>query len=231
MENEKYFDVYKSLAKVPKDALTEIESGRLAGKHNVNPQWRIERMTEQFGQCGVGWKYEILHKWIEEGSEGQKVAFVDINLYTRVESIGMMGTHLEWSDPIPGSGGSMFVANERRGPYTSDEAFKMATTDALGVAMKFLGIGADVYRGVSDQAPPDDKYDHSAPQPGEPEKKKEKITPQKPWLTEKTRTEDGKDAYKAALHWVKNGGSIDDVKKRYRMTKKVEEYFKSVKPE
>lgn len=39
----------------------------------------------------------------------------------------------------------MFVSSERNGLYTSDEAIKMATTDAIGSACKLLGFGADVY--------------------------------------------------------------------------------------
>ena len=39
----------------------------------------------------------------------------------------------------------MFVAKESNGPYVSDECYKMATTDAISVACKALGIGADVY--------------------------------------------------------------------------------------
>ena len=51
----------------------------------------------------------------------------------------------EWSKPIQGVGGSSFVTNERNGLYTSDECFKMAYTDALSIACKSLGMGADVY--------------------------------------------------------------------------------------
>ena len=39
----------------------------------------------------------------------------------------------------------MFVELQRSGAYVSDECFKMATTDAISVACKQLGIGADVY--------------------------------------------------------------------------------------
>ena len=46
---------------------------------------------------------------------------------------------------IPGTGGSKFAAKEKSGVYVSDECFKMALTDALSVACKQLGIGADVY--------------------------------------------------------------------------------------
>jgi hypothetical protein len=62
---------------------------------------------------------------------------VDIKLYIKIEG--------EWSDPIPGTGGSSFVTKEKMGLYTSDECFKMALTDAISVACKALGFGADVY--------------------------------------------------------------------------------------
>ena len=39
----------------------------------------------------------------------------------------------------------MFVEIQKGGAYVSDECFKMATTDAISVACKQLGIGADVY--------------------------------------------------------------------------------------
>ena len=45
---------------------------------------------------------------------------------------------------MPGNGGSMLVENERPG-RTSDECYKMALTDAISVACKALGVGADVY--------------------------------------------------------------------------------------
>jgi uncharacterized protein with PIN domain len=51
----------------------------------------------------------------------------------------------KWSEAIPGTGGSSFVTKEKNGLYMSDECFKMALTDAISVACKALGIGADVY--------------------------------------------------------------------------------------
>lgn len=63
---------------------------------------------------------------------------------------------------IPGTGGASFVAQERNGPYMSDECYKMALTDALSVAAKALGLAADVYfaRGESKySAPKDAKLD------------------------------------------------------------------------
>jgi hypothetical protein len=44
----------------------------------------------------------------------------------------------------------MLVPLEAGGLYANDEAFKMAVTDALSVAMKMLGMGADIYAGLWD---------------------------------------------------------------------------------
>ena len=134
MEN---LGIYESVRQVPQSAQREIQAGRLKGKTDINPMWRIKALTEQFGPCGIGWKYVITDKRLEQGANNEVSAFVDIDLYIKVDGA--------WSDAIPGTGGSAFVASERNGLYTSDECFKMALTDAISVACKALGFGADVY--------------------------------------------------------------------------------------
>ena len=122
---------------VPTEAQKTISGGRLNGKTDINPVWRMKALTDFFGPVGNGWKYEIVEKRIIEGANGEMAAFVDINLYYKLGG--------EWSEPIPGTGGSMLIAKERNGLYTSDECFKMALTDAISVACKALGIAADIY--------------------------------------------------------------------------------------
>lgn len=134
MENMEY---YRKFAAVPLEAQKSINAGRLKGMTDINPMWRIKVLTEAFGMCGFGWKYEIVSQRLEAGDNDSVCAFVDINLYVKADG--------EWSDAIPGVGGASYIANERNGKYTSDECFKMALTDALSVACKALGIGADVY--------------------------------------------------------------------------------------
>lgn len=129
--------IYEKVKEVPKDAQREIQAGRLKGMTDINPMWRIEKLTEVFGVCGIGWYTEITNKWIEEGAGGEKCAFVQINLFVKVDG--------EWSKPIEGIGGSSFIASQKSGLYTSDECYKMAYTDAISVACKALGFGADIY--------------------------------------------------------------------------------------
>ena len=129
--------LYNAVRTPPPEALREIKAGRLAGKSDINPMWSIKTLTEQFGPCGVGWKYTIEKLWTEQGANGEIAAYALINLYHRIGE--------GWSEPIPGIGGNSFVAKEKSGMYTSDECYKMALTDALSVACKALGVAADVY--------------------------------------------------------------------------------------
>lgn len=129
-------DYYESGRTVPDEAKKEIRGGRMNGKTDINPMWRIKKLTEMFGPCGIGWYYEVANRWLEK--YGDEVAcFVEIGLYIKVSG--------EWSKPIYGIGGNMFAEKERGGIHVSDECYKMATTDAISVSCKQLGIGADVY--------------------------------------------------------------------------------------
>lgn len=130
-------EIYEKVRQCPQNALKPIQAGRLKGKSDINPMWRIKALTELFGACGIGWYYEINRQWQEVGANGEITAFCNISLYIKLND--------EWSKPIQGTGGSMFIAKEKNGLYTSDECYKMALTDAISVACKALGVAADVY--------------------------------------------------------------------------------------
>jgi hypothetical protein len=129
-------DIYDQVRQCPQDALKPIQAGRLKGKSDINPMWRIKMLTQLFGPVGIGWYYTIDKQWLEPCGD-EIAAFVNISLYVKVNN--------EWSKPIQGTGGSMFAAKEKNGVYVSDEGYKMALTDAISVACKALGFAADVY--------------------------------------------------------------------------------------
>ena len=140
-ENMKYYNIGR---KVPDEAKKTIGAGKLKGFTDINPMWRIQMLTEMFGPCGIGWYIDDVRYWTEEGKDGRVAAFCELNLYIRREHKVWEGVE-EWSKPIKGIGGSMFVNNFKGQFETSDEAYKMAYTDAISVATKAIGIGADVY--------------------------------------------------------------------------------------
>lgn len=156
-------DLWDKVKTVPQEAQKPIKAGRLNGMTDISPIWRFHEITNQFGPCGIGWKYTVEKQWIENGSGGIQCANTNINLCFKHDG--------EWSEPIPGTGGSMFVAKESKGLYTSDEAYKMSLTDALSVAMKALGFGAVIYSGGNDYS----KY--TSPQQNQSEQQPQKEQP------------------------------------------------------
>lgn len=151
--------IYNAVKNTPKKAQKIIEGGRLNGFTNINAMWRIEMLTELFGACGEGWYFEIVKERIVDGgtkvyTEGkgenatslvstEKVVYIDILLYYRLED----GT---WSKGIEGSGGANIISNEKYAPYTDNDAFKKAKTDALGNACKQLGMSSDIFYAQDD---------------------------------------------------------------------------------
>lgn len=141
MNNLRYWNTFNQ---PPKTSLKTIEAGRLKGKSDINPQWRYKAMTETFGVVGVGWKFTIDKMWTEQGANNETLVFVNISVYIKDGD--------KWSDAIPGNGGSTLIAAEKSGMHNSDDAYKMAVTDALSTAMKMLGVAADIYMGLWDGA-------------------------------------------------------------------------------
>lgn len=130
-------DIYNRFKEVPDSAKKTIEAGKLKGFTDINPMWRIKMLTDAFGPCGFGWYTEITDKWLESGADGRTAAFVQINLFVKIDN--------EWSKPIIGVGGAMFVNVFKGQQESTDEAYKMAYTDAISIACKALGMAADVY--------------------------------------------------------------------------------------
>jgi hypothetical protein len=129
--------LYNAVKEVPATAQKKFSTSTLKDFTDINPMWRIKTLTEKFGVCGIGWKYEITRQWSEAGADGEVSAFCDINLYVKVDGA--------WSAAIPGTGGSRMISKFARGLATSDECYKMALTDAISVACKALGFGAEIY--------------------------------------------------------------------------------------
>lgn len=145
MDNMK---IYSQLATPPDAAIKPIQGGNLKGKSDINPQWKIEAMTSVFGPCGIGWKFSITDEKTFQCGDGQVLLFLTVAL--------MYHDGEGWSEPVYGCGGDFIVEKNKNGLVPNDEAYKMCLTDALGNAMKCIGVAADVYRGFGDS-----KYEES----------------------------------------------------------------------
>ena len=129
-------DLYDRVKQPPKDALKEFSNGKFSGT-DINPMWRIRKLTEEFGVCGFGWYTNVNRYWTETASDGSIAVFCEVELYVKMDG--------EWSKPIVGVGGNTFERKTRNGSSVSDEAYKMAYTDALSIACKALGFGANIW--------------------------------------------------------------------------------------
>lgn len=134
--------IYNRYREVPKEAVKPFDNGKFKGT-DINTMWRIKCLTEQFGVVGFGWTVKVLRTWTELGANEEIMAFAEVEMKVKVDG--------EWSEPFTATGGNLMVRlvkgkNGNANYYSNnDEAFKMAITDAFGVACKYLGIGADIY--------------------------------------------------------------------------------------
>jgi hypothetical protein len=129
-------DLYNRYAQPPESALKAFSNGKFSGT-DINPMWRIKALTEAFGPCGLGWYTDIVRMWREDTEDGTATVYCHLNLYIKQGE--------DWSKPISGVGGNTLMRKTKSGTSTTDEAYKMAFTDAMGIACKALGIGADIW--------------------------------------------------------------------------------------
>lgn len=141
-DNMRYYEQGRS---VPKEAQKQFDNGRFSGT-DINPMWRIKKLTEMFGPVGIGWYTEVTRQEVVEADEGNMMVFVDVNLYIKEGDT--------WSKPIFGTGGNTLKAKGRG----DDEGYKKAYTDAVSIACKALGIGADVWFANDTTSKYSDKY-------------------------------------------------------------------------
>ena len=137
--------VYNAARSVPANAIKKITGGAYgaAGLSDVNPQWRIERMTAIFGAVGDGWVWEPIEQWVENGVHYAHVAVQ----YKKADG--------EYSLPVHGYGGT------KVGGKDDSDLLKSSMTDALSNALRYLGVGADVWYSAgksADQNQFDTKY-------------------------------------------------------------------------
>lgn len=113
---------------------------------DINPTWRMLRMTEMFGPCGKGWNWNIEREWESEVG-GKKYVYVKLTLWWSDDNgvtRYLVGPHIGGTDMSQGK----------------DEAYKQSVTDAFGKCASMLGVAADVYLGMWTDN--DSKYQNEA---------------------------------------------------------------------
>lgn len=120
--------------------ISKVELGRRKFD-SIAPHYRVRLMTEEFGPMGGRWyAKEVENQTITVATQkGPKVYW-----FSKVE-VGY----------VYGEKGNLHTVEQWGGTeLNSDEAPKMAFTDALGKCLSYLGIAADIYMNERN----DDKY-------------------------------------------------------------------------
>lgn len=142
--------IWDALSKTdPKHTKSFSRSGGFKGTA-MKPIWIIKQMTELFGPAGCGWGMgEPVFQTVAAGDE--VLVFCTVRLWYNENGLAMDGG---LQGVVYGVGGDKVLGKNKYGPFTNDEAFKAAYTDAMSNAMKQIGVGADIHMGLFD----DEKY-------------------------------------------------------------------------
>jgi len=131
--------------KTDPDAVKAITGKQYKG-NSPKPYWIVERLTEEFGPCGIGWGFTILNERMERLTETDILHVAVMRLWYTLagvrgefEQIGQTKAAYKKAD------GGMMV---------DEDAPKKSVTDALVKCASYLGFAGDIFSGRWD----DSKY-------------------------------------------------------------------------
>jgi hypothetical protein len=121
-------------------------TGKQYSGNSPKPYWIVQRLTEEFGPCGIGWGYTVLNERMERLTETEVLHVALVRLWYvlsdkrgEVEQIGQTKALYAKRD------GSLLV---------DEDAPKKSVTDALVKCASYLGFAGDIFSGRWD----DSKY-------------------------------------------------------------------------
>ena len=121
-------------------------TGKQYSGNSPKPYWIVERLTDEFGPCGIGWGFTIINERFERFSDTDSLHVAVVRLWYVQD--GKRG-ELEQIGQTKAS----YVTS--KGSFMLDEdAPKKSVTDALVKCASYLGFAGDIFSGRWD----DSKY-------------------------------------------------------------------------
>ena len=121
-------------------------TGKQYKGNSPQPYYLVERMTQEFGMCGIGWGLDVLNERMERLSETDVLHVALVELWYMQE--GKRG-HIQQV------GQTKATYKSSKGALVVDEdAPKKSITDAMTKCMSYLGFAGDIFSGRWD----DSKY-------------------------------------------------------------------------
>jgi hypothetical protein len=184
--NRRFWDRLKDVTDTT--ALKGFTRGGGFSGTDINPTWRMERMTEVFGPIGWGWGYQVVKRWTETFGAKQ-VVFTTVRCWYVPE-----GEQPYWpknEEGIPDRReppiNALWTGEQDGGTEvarTPDEVYKQAITDGFGKTCAQIGLASSIYRGKWD----DSKYKEDQERFSQMEKVKEYLEALIPELEAMTDT-------------------------------------------
>lgn len=142
MSNRAFWD---KVRKTDPSRVKQITGKQYKG-NSPQPYYLVERMTEEFGMCGIGWGLDILSERMERLTDTDVLHIAVIELWYVVgDKRGAIQQVGQTKAAYMTSKGSMMV---------DEDAPKKSVTDAMTKCMSYLGFSGDIFSGHWD----DSKY-------------------------------------------------------------------------
>jgi hypothetical protein len=121
-------------------------TGKQYSGNSPKPYWIVQRLTEEFGPCGIGWGFSILNERMERLTESDVLHIAVIEFWFVLgERRGNVIQIGQTKAAYKTSKGAMLV---------DEDAPKKSVTDALVKCASYLGFAGDIFSGMWD----DSKY-------------------------------------------------------------------------
>ena len=121
-------------------------TGKQYSGNSPKPYWIVERLTDEFGPCGIGWGFSILNERFERFSDTDTLHIAVVAFWYVLD----------------GKRGELQQIGQTKASYTTskgsfmldEDAPKKSVTDALVKCASYLGFAGDIFSGMWD----DSKY-------------------------------------------------------------------------
>lgn len=141
-ENMKFWE---SVKKTDPNRVKPITGKQYKG-NSPQPYYLVERMTEAFGMCGIGWGLNIINERMERLTDTDVLHVAVVELWYVHESKKGSITQVGQTKACYKTSSGILLVDE--------DAPKKSVTDAMTKCMSYLGFAGDIFSGQWD----DSKY-------------------------------------------------------------------------
>ncbi len=134
-------DLWNSLSITDPSKVKPITGKSYKGS-SPQPYWLVQRATETFGPCGLGWGIEIVQQGFQQCNAETMMHYATVRVWYMQDGKKCSVEHM---------GGTMAMYKTNTGKMIYDEdAPKKSVTDAMVKALSFIGFAGDIFSGIWD---------------------------------------------------------------------------------